>query len=95
MMFSIAIGSHNEIQLAGRFDASQVTVARQALDQISRSSTVDFSALDYISSAGMGVLLMTQKRLGESGQKLTLVNLNNHIRDIFNYAGFNKIFEIR
>ena len=94
-MFSAGIGGSNEIQLIGRFDASQVTAAREVLDRITGSSTIDFAKLDYISSAGMGVLLATQKRLGDSGQKLILINLSKHIRDIFGYAGFDKVFEIR
>jgi anti-sigma B factor antagonist len=94
-MFSVSIGSNKEIRLAGRLDASQVATAKEALDRIAGSGTVDFTDLEYISSAGMGVLLATQKRLMASGNKLTLINLNKHIRDIFGYAGFDKVFEIR
>jgi anti-anti-sigma factor len=94
-MFSARVGSNNDIQLVGRFDASQVAAAKEVFDRITASSTVDFSELEYISSAGMGVLLATQKRLGESGQKLALINLNKHIKDIFGYAGFDRVFEIR
>ena len=43
---------------------------------------------------GLGVLLKTQKRVMASGQGLRLVNVNKHIRDIFKYAGFDRIFEI-
>jgi anti-sigma B factor antagonist len=47
-----------------------------------------------VSSAGLGVLLKTQKRVMASGQGLRLINANKHIRDIFKYAGFDRIFEI-
>ena len=94
-MFSAKVGSNNEIQLTGRFDASQVAAAKEVLDRITTSSTIDFRELEYISSAGMGVLLATQKRLSETGHKLALVNLNKHIKDIFGYAGFDRVFEIR
>ena len=94
-MFRVTVKSNNEIELIGRLDASQVAVAREALDRVDRSSTIDFRSLEYISSAGMGVLIKTQKRLSESNQKLILVNLNSHIRDIFRYAGFDRVFEIR
>ncbi|HEY6192428.1 MAG TPA: STAS domain-containing protein [Bacteroidota bacterium] len=94
-MFSAKVGSNNEVQLVGRFDASQVAAAKEVLDKISTSSVIDFRELEYISSAGMGVLLATQKRLSESGHKLALVNLNKHIKDIFGYAGFDRVFEIR
>jgi anti-anti-sigma factor len=50
--------------------------------------------LEYISSAGLGMLLSVQKRLGESGNKLRLTQMNRHIREIFRMAGFDHIFDI-
>lgn len=84
----------NEVLLAGRFDASQVEEARRVFNRVTGSTTVDFLNLEYISSAGMGVLLMTQKRLNGSGAGLKLKNVNKHILDVFRYAGFDKIFEV-
>ena len=40
------------------------------------------------------MLLKTQKRVMAGGKGLRLVNANRHIRDIFKYAGFDRIFEI-
>lgn len=93
-MFDIRRGNNGEIRLAGRLDASQVERVREELKSLTKSCTVDFTELDYISSAGMGVLLGTQKRLADSGQSLTLVNLNRHIREIFRIAGFDNVFSI-
>jgi anti-anti-sigma factor len=84
----------DRIQLLGRFDASQTERAREIFDQISDSTVVDFSQLDYISSAGLGVLLGAQKRLMVSDQRLRLTNMNHHIREIFHIAGFDQVFEI-
>ncbi len=56
--------------------------------------TLDCSGLEYISSAGLGVLLKTQKRLLASGGKLKLTGVNRHLQDIFRYSGFDQIFEI-
>jgi anti-sigma B factor antagonist len=50
--------------------------------------------LDYISSAGLGILLATQKRLMASGHRLKIVNMSGHIRDIFHYTRFDTVFEI-
>jgi len=94
-MFNATRAGNDTIELTGRLDASQVEQARAIFDTVTDSSTVSFSNLEYISSAGLGVLLAVQKRLSASGKKLTLVNLNGHVRDIFFYAGFDKIFEIR
>ncbi len=93
-MFSISSGNGGTIILKGRFDASQVDAARSFLNAVQDSQTVDCTHLEYISSAGMGVLLMTQKRLNPLGASLRFANLNPHIREIFRYAGFDKIFEI-
>ena len=93
-MLDIMIGEKGEVCLSGRFDASQVDKAKSVFNTIDGSKTVDFNELDYISSAGLGVLLMTQKRLKDMGHKLILKNMNKHIREVFKYAGFDMIFQI-
>ena len=92
-MFEIIIKG-NKILLKGRFDATRENYAKQMFQQIKDSAIIDFKHLEYISSCGLGVLLGTQKRLKDTGQKLKLINMNDHIRDIFRYAGFDLIFEI-
>lgn len=84
----------DRLQLIGRLDASQVEVAREAMNRINTSGVVDFGELEYISSAGLGMLLGIQKRLMESGGTLKLINMNRHIREIFRMAGFDRIFVI-
>ena len=93
-MLEITTDSKNVIALAGRFDAAQTEKARQAFAAFNESTIVDFSRLDYISSAGLGILLATQKRLQDNGAGLKLVNVNSHIRDILHFSGFDQIFEI-
>lgn len=93
-MFEIQIGEDSEIQLSGWFDASQVEEAKNVFNKINKTSNVNFNKLDYISSAGLGVLLMTQKRLKENGEQIILKGMNKHIREIFKYAGFDMIFKI-
>ena len=93
-MFDIVIDENNDIILSGRFDASQEEKAFEVFNRIKKSCVVNFQDLEYISSVGLGVLLGTQKRLQETGHQLRLVKLNNHIRDIFTYAGFDLIFTI-
>jgi len=55
---------------------------------------VDLARLDYISSAGLGILLAAQKALTEKGDGLVLIHLQSHIRDIFQMSGFDQIFKI-
>ncbi|MDZ7291753.1 MAG: STAS domain-containing protein [candidate division KSB1 bacterium] len=93
-MFDIRINENGDIALSGRFDASKVENAKAVFDEIENSRVVDFRDLEYISSAGLSVLLATQKRLSESGGRLKLKNMSKHIRDVFRYAGFDMVFEI-
>jgi len=93
-MFDFRIGNDGQVFLSGRLDASQSERAKQEFDKITTSAVVNLKDLEYISSAGLGVLFATQKRLKDGGQGLKLVNMNQHIRDVFRYARFDLIFEI-
>jgi anti-sigma B factor antagonist len=93
-MLAIDFGSGGTVLLAGRLDAAQSPAAQAFLDKVQGTTTLDCSKLDYISSAGLGVLLKTQKRLMASGGKLRLTGLSPHLRDVFQYSGFDRIFEI-
>jgi anti-anti-sigma factor len=94
-MFEIEFKESGEVAVKGRLDAAQAQKAQDFLDSVTDGCVLDLAALEYISSAGLGVLLSTHKRLmgGESG--LELVNVNKHIGDIFRYSGFDKLFVIR
>jgi anti-sigma B factor antagonist len=93
-MFEIRRGERGEIVLEGRLDAAQCEKALAFLDAVEQPREIDLAGLQYISSAGLGVLLKTQKRVMAQGGGLRLVNVNAHINDIFRYAGFDKIFEV-
>lgn len=93
-MFEISREDNGAVRLEGRLDASQVERAKEVLGAIATSCTVDFSRLNYISSAGLGALFATQKRLADQGHGLTLVNLSPHLRELFTIAGFDHIFTI-
>jgi anti-sigma B factor antagonist len=93
-MFSISVNERGIIVLTGRFDATQVDRAREVFSVLDASAVVDFRDLDYISSAGLGVLLATQQRLKKGGKAIKLVNMNRMVRDVFKIARFDIIFEI-
>ena len=93
-MFTIEFGENGEIVCRGRLDAAQCDKAEQFLDGVEGAGTLDFTHLEYISSAGLGILLKTQKRLTGKGVGLRIINVNNHIHDVFRYSGFHSIFDI-
>ncbi|MCK4548721.1 MAG: STAS domain-containing protein [Candidatus Krumholzibacteria bacterium] len=95
MTFDISVGGDGTIRLAGRLDSNQVDMTRTVLEKVKTNVTVDFAELRYISSAGLGLLLGTQKRLIDTGHKIEIVNMTPHIRDIFTIAGFDFIFDIK
>jgi len=93
-MFEIEITGGGIVSVEGRLDAAQAVKAQAFLDQVDGQCVLDLSKLEYISSAGLGVLLKTHKRLMGLGSGIKLVNVNHHIHDIFRYSGFDKLFEI-
>jgi anti-sigma B factor antagonist len=94
MMLTIETGADGLVVVAGRLDAAQAPTAQAYLDRVQGTVTLDASRLEYISSAGLGVLLKTQKRLMGSGGRLKLTGVGKHLYDIFVYAGFDQIFDI-
>lgn len=93
-MLAIEYGRDGAVVMAGRLDAAQAATAQSFLDNVQGTVTLDFSRLEYISSAGLGVLLKTQKRLLVSSGKLRLTGVQPHLRDVFTYSGLDQLFEI-
>ena len=94
-MFEIRFNEQGEVVMAGRLDAAQAPAAQAFFDAVDNACVVDMAALEYISSAGLGVLLRTHKRLAGSGNGLELTRVNAHVGDIFSYSGFDRLFVIR
>jgi anti-anti-sigma factor len=92
-MFEPAQGD-GRVSFTGRLDAAQSPRAQAFLDALADPGEIDLAGLEYISSAGLGVLLRTHKRLLASGGRLRLVNVNHHIYDVFRYSGFDQLFDV-
>ena len=56
--------------------------------------TLDCKALDYISSAGLRVLLTFEQELEGQGKTMQLCHVNDIIRDVFDVTGFLEILNI-
>ena len=54
----------------------------------------DLSRLDYISSAGLRVILMAGKRLRSTGGRLVLCGLGDDVRGVFEMSGFLNLFAV-
>ena len=89
-------GSSLEIAVEGRLDtmtAPELEAELKAMPEGAESLTLDFSKLDYISSAGLRVLLSAHKAMsGKGGMKVT--NVNEIVREVFDVTGFSDILVI-
>ena len=60
-----------------------------------QSLTLDFEKLEYISSAGLRVLLAAEQTLEERGaERVRVVNMNSTIRNIFDITGFTDVLAV-
>ena len=94
-MFDIAFNDEGGVVVSGRLDAAQAPRAQEFLDGVDKECVIDMGGLEYISSAGLGVLLRTHEPLMGGSGGLHLINVNHHINDIFTYSGFDKLFSIQ
>jgi anti-sigma B factor antagonist len=84
------------IALEGRLDTVTAPELEAALDgalEGVEELTFDFEKLDYISSAGLRVLLSTQKTMNRQGV-MKVLHANEMIREIFDVTGFSDILTI-
>jgi anti-anti-sigma factor len=85
------------VAIAGSLDSSTSPEAQKSLTEVLTSAkkvVLDFSALDYISSAGLRVLLGAAKQLRASGGTLGLFGLNPSVREVFEISGFSSILSV-
>jgi anti-anti-sigma factor len=86
------------VAFAGNLDSNTSPEAQAAIDGIlargAKKVVVDFSALDYISSAGLRVLLGAAKKLSGPGSALRLFGLNETVREVFQISGFSTILPV-
>jgi len=66
----------------------------EVIDDGTKSVVVDFASLDYISSAGLRVLLKAAKELKRSEGKIVLCSMKDYIKEVFEIAGFVALFPI-
>lgn len=94
-MLAIELDAEGRVVMRGRLDASQAAAAQAFLDrQAGPALVLHCAALEYIASAGLGVLLKTHKRLSAGGGGLALKAPNPHLRELLGYSGFDHIFTI-
>lgn len=64
-------------------------------DDVKKQITINFDRLEYISSAGMRILLVLAKRASVNGRKVTLSGMSEDVKQIFQLTGFDNMFAIQ
>jgi len=84
--------------LLGRLDSNTSPEFEKKISGVIEDGTrgviVDFESLDYISSAGLRVLLKAAKELKRSEGKIVLCSMKEYIKEVFEIAGFVSLFPI-
>ena len=89
------INNQYVVVIEGRLDTNTAPELETVLNDVNASNLVlDCLALEYVSSAGLRVILAAHKRLAASGQSLTLKNIRQEVRAVFDMTGYSKILTI-
>lgn len=91
--------NENELTMAieGRIDTITSEDLKKEIDEeIDNfdSLTLDFEKVKYISSAGLRVLVSTQKKLKAANKPFVIKNVDDAVNEIFRMSGFNKVLAI-
>jgi anti-sigma B factor antagonist len=92
-------GDVHGLALNGRFDARSAESVEEKVNEIldggNYKLVVDLSGVDYISSAGLRVLLAVLRRARkEDGGDVRLAGIQPQVQQVFDIAGFTQLFRI-
>ena len=91
-------GDVKVVGLDGNLDTNTSPAAQTHLDELINNGgskvLIDLEKLNYISSAGLRVMLATAKKLRAAGGDLRLCSLNQNVQDVFEISGFSSILSV-
>lgn len=86
------------LRLNGRLDTDTAPQLQEAIDAMPedvRDLQIDMEQLEYVTSAGLRVLLAAMKKMKAGGGKMTVYNVNAAIMEVFQITGFKRHMDIR
>lgn len=89
-------GDDTVVELEGKLDTTTAPELDESLAGIVdtvKSLVLDFSKLEYISSAGLRVILKTHKSVSANGN-MKLIGVNDSIMEVFDITGFSDVLNI-
>lgn len=82
------------ITLSGSLNTQTAPELEAKLPEISGGAVLDIGGLEYISSAGLRVLLSLQKRMDDSGGTLIVKNARPEVMEVLDMTGFSSILTL-
>ena len=98
MEITINHGENLVIGLNGRLDTTTSVLLDKQFKDINISENLvilDFKDLEYISSAGLRVLLAIKKKLDSVGKSLEIHNINPVVKEVFSVTGFKNVLTVK
>jgi anti-sigma B factor antagonist len=89
-------GSKTQLKISGRLDTSTAPELEATINSCLagvEELVMDFEGLEYVSSAGLRVILKTQKIMNNQGN-MKIINVNDTIMEVFDITGFADVLTI-
>jgi anti-anti-sigma factor len=85
------------LSLIGRLDTNTAGSLETAINELETNAELilDCEKLEYVSSAGLRVLLLMQKRVNNGIAKFTLINVIEEVKEVLDMTGFSTILNIK
>ena len=97
-ILSESVDNVTVVRLEGNLDTNTSTDAQnfvnKAIDDGAAKIVVSLEKVDFVSSAGLRVLLVTAKKLGGTGGSLRVCGLNETVTEVFEISGFSTILSV-
>ena len=89
-------GAKTQLKISGRLDTSTAPELESTIDACLsgvEELIIDFEGLEYVSSAGVRVILKAQKIMNKQGS-MKIINVNDTIMEVFDITGFADVLTI-
>ena len=89
-------GAKTQLKISGRLDTSTAPELESTIDACLsgvEELIIDFEGLEYVSSAGLRVILKAQKLMNKQGD-MRIINVNDTILEVFDITGFADVLTI-
>jgi anti-sigma B factor antagonist len=96
-MQSLKRGSTTVVFLEGSIDGKTAPIVRDELRPILENANdvvLDMSKVDYLSSAGLRLMLLVYREFAAKNKKLVLAGLSQEIKEVMSYTGFLNFFDL-